>query len=438
VSATEDFERMAVRGVPRGADAVLRAARTPRRTTAVDRQRWHVWVPITAIVSVLVLVVVLTWQARTEDSRPVDPVPDGGYLFGEPTDATLLINTMYGSMVAFDLDAGVARQYRDLDVEPTYTSQDVILRAGDRIVYQGARGTVSLPLDLAGPPALIGPSGGFLSSGSPDRVWLYGGERVEERTVSGEVTVPLTPFPEGTDGAALPTLGVDDLLTVIGSTNLYWEPGTGRQFGATTGSIDDAVMAARGSTAVVGAPTAIERPSAGTSVAVDPGLDAIEMAVSPDESAVAAWANDDSSAEGGGSLVLVDTSTGHWRRVPGTSGARGASLAWSDDGRWVFALSRGAADEDVAGVFVTAYRLDRSAGTTVEMPSFVSGGIVALDRGEGPRLTTADVGPCPEPEVYPPTTGGFVPAGPDGLVTEAPDPTTPISDDRPCLVRLVP
>lgn len=431
------FEQLAERGTPRGADAVLRGARRGSSAEVHVRRRWPVRVVLVGIAAVFVVVVTVTLRGGSEESGPVDTGPGPDSLFDEPTGATLIINTGYGSLVALDLDTGLGQQYDDADVEATYTSQGILLRVGDRIVYQGPEGTESLPLDLSGQPETIGPSGGFVSSGSPDRVWLYGGNRVEERTVSGRVTVPLTPFPDGEGGPALPVLGVGDLLAMVNSTDRYWEPSTGRQFGATDGSLEDSVVAARGSTAVVGAPSAIERPEDGTSVPIQPGLDSLEVEVSPDESTLAVWDTSDGAEGDGGSLVLVDAGTGQWRRVSGTSGADGASIAWSEDGQWVFVLSRGASDADVAGAFITAYRLDAAAGATVEVPSLVSGGIVAVPRGAGPLLSPSGAISCPDPVTYPPTTGGFVPVpdGPDDAVTPAPDPTTPITTDRPCIVR---
>ncbi|MBL8777854.1 MAG: hypothetical protein JNK12_18085 [Acidimicrobiales bacterium] len=429
MSATRTFERLAERGTPRGADAVLRAARVGSNAEVHAGRRWPVRVVLVGVAAVFVLVVAVALRGGNEDSGPVDTGPGTGYLFGEPTDTTLIINTGFGSLVALDLDTGMARQYDDIAVRPREIFLQSIDQIGDEVVYQGDDGPIAMPLDLEGAPRLVAPSYYYLASGNPDRLWLVQQDNtVSEVTVDGVTTVPSTQVPQASSsGTVSPNVGVAEGLALPGPFAdgpgpQYWSPVSGDLV-----DLPDAeTMAARGSTLVTGWPSSIAVVPDGGSVDIDPDLFAWAVAVSPDEQTVAVWSRSEEDSEW--ALVLVDAHTGHWRSIPGGPGFDATGLAWTDDGSWVFALGDGA---------VYGYRMGTPSGLVVHTQSIIGGGPLAVERSDGPQLAAADPIPCPErTESVPSPDETIVQAAPDGgLPMPTVDVEVPITSATPCLIR---
>lgn len=430
MSAIQAFERLAERGTARGSDDVLRVARAASTTADDPGRRWPVRIVLVGVAAVFVLVVAVALRGGSEDSQPVDTGPGPGYLFGEPTDTTLIINTGFGSLVALDLDTGVAQQYDDIAVRPREIFLQSIDRIGGQVVYQGDDGPIAMPLDLSGEPRLVAQSFFYRASGYPDRLWLVQrDDTVSEVTISGETTVPSTQLPLfGSNRSVSPDVGVGSGLAVSGQFDgegdgpQFWDPVSGEEV-----DLPDAeTMAARGSTLVTGWPSSIAVVPDGESVDIDPDLFASSAAVSPDEQTVALWSQTEEEAEPG--LVLVDAKTGHWESIPGGSGFAATGLAWTDDGSWVFALGDGA---------VFGYQMGAPSGLVVHTQSIIGGGPLAVERSEGPQLAAADPIPCPErTESVPSPDETIVQAAPDGgLPMPTVDVEVPITSATPCLVR---
>lgn len=428
MSARQAFEHLAQRGTPRGADVVLRAARTTATVPDPVPRRWPLRVVLVGVAAVFLIVLAITWRVGTEDSQPVDTGP--GYLFGEPTNTTLIINTGFGSLVALDLDTGVAQQYDDLDVRPIDTFSQPVHLIADRIVYQGGVGPTTMPMDLEGQPHLIAEARRFVASGQPGRIWLVpGDDSVTEVTLDGRVTVPRTPLPAGRSGQPVFVgAGVGSVLAIDNSPNEFWDPRTGRQFG----NVEAEAQAARGSTLVAGWPSAVVHLPDGRTAEITPDFLAPTAAISPDEQLVAVWKEGGRAEQGDGpdpGFVLIDAVTGAWRSIPVHGGAEVTGLAWSPDGSWVFALGPGS---------ISAYRIDAGSAMTVESQSLVGGGMVGIAEDEGPPLLDSNPSLCPEASASPPSPDATYLTGATDGGQPVPDieVDNPITVGEPCQVRL--
>lgn len=428
MSVTQAFERLAERGTPRGADAVLRASRAS--TTAPDPvpRRWPLRVVLVGVAAAFLIVLAITRWVGTEDSQPVDTGPGAGYLFGEPTDTTLIINTGFGSLVALDLDTGLAQQYPDVRAKPVDTFLQAIHRVGDSIVYPGADGPTALTTEMTGPPRLVAASQGeFWVSGEGDGVWVLKRDlTVSLLDLDGSVIRGPYGVPRSPDGQFL-TLwsGAGSGFAANGplegrATAQFWDPATGDRV-----AVDGQdTMAATGATLVTGWLGSITRVPGGESVAITPNLYGFSAAVSPDERHVAAWASDTISNDGrvaDAGLVVVDATTGTWRPVHGASGAQVTALTWSTDGRWVFGLGAG---------HLMAYRMGATDASVIETSTIIGGTGLAVDRADGPQMEGPGVETCPAPSTGPPSPLNSVVQ--NGVLTDEVE--IPITSDQPCVI----
>ncbi len=404
MSARTAFEHLADHGEPRGAGAVLDAA---RRGAVVphpipSRRPWSL--VLAAVVAVIVVVgAVLVWRVGDENGEvvrtgpgPTAGVPASAPLFGERTNTTLLINDDSGALTAVDLDTGVAQRFPDVGAFAGEGGNDLV-RAGDRVIYQGHGETVSLPVDLAGTPTSLGRSDYFRPGGADDRVWLLrlaptatgSGEKVQLVTLAGDVLVPWTRAGGSAD------LGVGDYLATTvcvaecapGIVNHQLE----NLLTGETVELPQAASAGWGSTLALNGGSTVFHLDDRRQIAAQPSPAVFyNAAVAPDELTVAA-----DHGDGGGQLAglaLIDTETGRWRRVPGSSTGVGA-ITWTADSRQIFglaALSRRRAR-------LTHYVMGRPAATVVDL-ALPAGRVVAVARSDGPLLDTSSTSVCPEAE----------------------------------------
>lgn len=427
MSATQAFEQLAERGTPRGADAVLRAARSGSSAEVPTGRRWPVRAVLVGVAAVFVLIVALALRGGNEDSQPVDTGPGPGYLFGEPTETTLIINTGFGSLVALDLDTGLAQQYPDVGAKPTDTFLQPMHRVDGSIVYPGADGPTALSVDMTGAPSLVAPSrGDFWVSGDANGVWVLEPDltvslhRLDGSVIRGPYEVPRSP-----DGQIL-TLwaGVGSGFAASGPlegrpTAQFWDPATGTQV-----AVDGQdTVAATGSTLVTGWLGSIATVPGGENADITPDLYGTHAAVSPDERRVAAWAAD--TVEGGEAaapgLVIIDAVSGAWQRVSGADGAEVSGLTWSEDGRWVFGVGPG---------HVVAYRIGEPRAMDARTASITGGGPVAVASDNGPDFEVAQPPTCPEPSAASPSPRDSVVQ--NGVLTDEVE--VPITSDQPCVI----
>lgn len=442
MSARTAFEHLAEYGDPRGADAVLDASRRGAVVPhpILSRRPWSL--VLAAVVAVIVVVgAVLVWRAGDENGEvvrtgpgPTAGVPAPAPLFGERTNTTLLINDDSGALTAVDLDTGLAQRFPDVDAFAGEGGNDLV-RAGDRVVYQGHGETLSLPLDLAGTPTSLGRSDYFRPGGADDRVWLLrlaptaagSGEKVQLVTLGGDVLVPWTRAGGGAD------LGVGDhLATTVcvaecapGIVNYQLE----NLLTGETVALPQAASAGWGSTLALNGGSTVFHLDGRRQIAAQPSPATFYNAdVAPDERTVAAEHVDDGGGQPAG-LALIDTETGRWRTVPGSSTGVG-DITWTTDSRQVFGL----AALSPRRAQLTHYVIGRPAATVVDL-ALPAGRVVAVARSDGPLLDTSSSSICPEADPTPSAAPTTVPSTPG--VTRSGTTAVPwITAGEPCRLRV--
>ena len=325
-----------------------------------------------------------TSPPRVESAAPIDPTP----LLGSETDMTVVIAPGYGALYALDVDRGLAQAFPDTGGLPgDYPYRLVALDEG--VAYPGGAGVLRLPWDLEGPGETLAASWIFIPSGRPGHLWLVGQRQYQGYGVPGEVREVdgagvRTGRAGRIPGLGYPVAGVGDLVVLEAGPDLaLFDP---------TRDVIERTLDADGFLAADGNLLAVHEGCACADVRVldvEGGLDThaelrrypTAAALSPDGSRLALWTV--AAGPDAGVLRLLDVETGSVERVAGSLAGRYADLVWSEDGRWVLALSR----RDRPGeTFLTGYRVGADRARTVATPSLQAGSVVAVPSAEVPLL----------------------------------------------------
>ena len=294
-------------------------------------------------------------------------VPPGRYLY-------LARALVPYRLTIVDVDAGVSwvtRRPQLLPGDPPFA----LIRRGDRLVYYGPGGAMSIDLNLLQRPKTLG-GFYFIPSARPNRVWLAIPDRsgpyannglaaVREVTAGGAVTQPDVRPPHGADPMVAFRAGLG-----IGSLRGFgidvWSP----RSGLTSTNLRTAIagpahgnLLVRGSyvghhvhltDVVSGKDRTVSAPRA------YPSFDSHSAQFSPDGRLLAVPVARQPAIYAGRELALIDVATGRLRVVPGSRVSAGDGyVTWSSDGRSVF-MSRGGSRGFVRQIVV--YRLgDRVA-----------------------------------------------------------------------------
>jgi WD40 repeat protein len=303
-----------------------------------------------------------------------------------------------------------------------------LLQAGGRLLLPGGGVVRSAPLDLSSPPKDIATALVFVPSADRDRVWTVsewqdgnrGPYTVTEVAADGSPTSKPIALPAE---ANWPIAGTDEGLLLRGALDsedvLLWNPDTGqvarriarvpwyqgngwafRKLFAWLGPCSSQPTCDR--LHFIDLTTGVER-------TIEPPAEAAgfvpDGALSPDGNTLAMIA---ATQSGRHQLVLVDTSTGAARLVPGATRA-GAGVAWSGDGTYVFFGE----DDSTA---IASYRLGDASSHRIRDHLSRFTAILAIDRHVGTRgaiqgTLTAVGGPVPG---HPRPTAGVVTVQRDG------------------------
>lgn len=371
---------------------VMRRVRRQRR-----RQRTALGTAVLVVVALIAITASLVSGDRRDDQL-VATSPSSDVVIAVLT--TRPVNAEadeYASEVLF-VDAGTGSSHSQPIPANNYGEYPVqLLQVGSRLLLPGGGVVRSAPVDLSRPPQDIAPALVFVPSADPDRVWTVSRWPVTNRppfTVTeiaadgSQTTEPLALPAE----ANWPIAGTDEglLLRGRGDEVLLWDPATGeviRRFGgvqwfrgngwafrdrfAWVGPCSTAPRCERVHLADLpaGAERTVE-PPAGTTGFVPDG------ALSPDARTLAVLA---ATEDGGHQLVLVDTTTGAARPVPGALNA-GAGVSWTHDGASVFFGEEGS-------TAISSYTLGDSSARRIRdnLPRFTA--ILAIDHQDPTRGT---------------------------------------------------
>jgi hypothetical protein len=272
-----------------------------------------------------------------------------------------------------DVDAGVswvARRPRLMPGDPPFP----LIRRGDRLVYYGPGGAMSIDLNLLQRPKRLG-GYYFIPSARPNRVWLAipdrsgpyannGLEAVREVTAGGAVTQPDVRPPHLSEPlvAFRAGLGIDSLR---GFGIDIWSPRTG----LTSTNLRTAIAVAYGNLLVRGNDSGHHIHLTDVVSGMDrtvspprayPSFDSRSAQFSPDGRLLAVPVAQQPAIYAGRALALIDVATGRLRVVPGSRVSSGDGfVTWASDSRSVF-MSRGESRGFVRQIVV--YRLgDRVA-----------------------------------------------------------------------------
>lgn len=447
------LQQRADRGRPRGAMAVLDAARGQGRATPQSGPDRHRRVTAVLAVAVVVLLVAVAVLVANRDEPATDgPVDEGqidttpspevieGPMFGAETGTTLIVSGGPGPRaVAIDLDGGTVRALDGVTpIGDSNTAWDEIGVVQDQLVFTSGQqlwsastGLDELPAALPGSPLGRDVGSGdlfaYFPSGDADRYWVTGGpfadrpEReflAEERDLTGAVVTP--PFSLGRSEATL--LGATSELVIV---SVYEEESsrvelrnraTQEVVRTLPGFLDvegERIVWTEGCARcvhILDVDTGEER-----EISFDEPVDLnLGAELSPDGRQMTV------AGTSGTRLGAVDLDSGHvWlaASAPGMGLAGGVGLRpqWSPDGQWIFAATGGMG---VADSSLIAFRVGDERGTEISIDGLSIWSLLAIPRVPGPPA--GDVAPC-----------GPVMAGPcRPIVTAGPPAEPPTPDDE--------
>ena len=449
----------AVRGVPRGADAVFWSASRNRREPGVDWPRRLAAAMAVAVVLALVAVAVLV--ARRDDPAGQGPADEGGVetglgrvggpVFGDDTGSTLLGQAIGGEVVSLDLDTGTLRRHDGISPSTSGLIGAATLdRVGDRFVYADDAHLETVGLDLDGDPQVLPgevngrPAGEsdfyeFFPSGDTDRFWVESGpfadapEReflAEERNLAGEVVSPVISL--GRSGPKL--VGATDARVLVGVPDVGVEV-RDRASGEVVRTLPGSMVDVQGERVVwqdacggqaSNCPLHLYNALSGAESMIDtdgPVAPSALGSLSPDGGRLALVADD---------LQIVDLESGVVEHVDlgAWDGIAAGAPIWSPDGRWLFASH---ADPETGGLL--GYRVGDGAVRLVHAPGFRPWSLSVAGRLPFPAAEAPCEAPEPDDPVSPATavlTDGSVIVD-DGSGGFPPDLTV----GGPCLVRVL-
>lgn len=380
---------------------VARAGRVHRRRNA---QR-----ATAAIVTVAALVLALVLMVARTDDRSLQTVTSQPSLptqrwFDITTGSTLLIDDGYDGIIAIDVDRGVAQRFAFESKTPG-SFRNRMLVVGDRIVFPGIDGLVSLPASFAGPPVQFGGQRvEVVAAGTSGKVWAVGLDThraVQFDPTTGRSSVTLPAGPDVVAGTADSVLFIDGQPPSLLQAT---QEGTPAQADPTEAAIEgwdarcnnvyptgDTIWIAKGPLGQCTRLVALGEGARGKQP-IDLPAPGMLVAFSPDGKRVAS-----APTNPGGKPVVIEAGTTRLTDSIPADALRVRTITWTPDGQKLFVVRTDDADTTRLGVYDLA--TDRYqerpipfAGAAIRDKSSASvvAAVATLPSANGPQLRESD------------------------------------------------